>query len=584
MAENKQRWPGVVGPAYTLRSERFDCQELINFYIENDELGAGKGGEPAVLMPTPGLEYLQTVGAGPNRGMYTVSNSDTMYIVSGEEVYYLTAPDADPVLLDGVLNTTIGSVRMIDNGIQLVIVDGQYGYYTTLGSMTLTQIVSDNFFPTQMISYQDGYFIGTQVGTQAFFLSDINAVTWPSLNQTLVQGSPDILVASVSSQRQLYQLGAHSTEIWWDAGNSASTPFERQDGRFSQQGCSSAYSVCQVNESLIWLGTNAQGGAMVFGLNNSLPGRISTFAVERTIQETNNAGLATAFTYQQEGHFFWCLNVPGLNYTWVYDLTSNSWHKRSSNVNGFETRSIAENTAVLNEQIMVGDYVNGNIYRYNLNVWTENGNVVYRTRQFPHLSNNLNRNFYNVLELDFQMGVGLPSTVQPSRGSQYTQYGMLRVDPRGAAGYIDKFTPIDIAMPQGELWYAFPDGDPQDSYTLLTDADFDHVVNVWVLGVGNALFSTTYQMPPVPVNTYLTGIGGESEAQYAFYFAIPMQMLDKVWVTSFEGVWDDDTGEHTFTIEIRVGNELQYGDRWLFTGDGHISTARRLQGTERLCT
>ena len=76
MSESKQRLPAFVGPSYTSRVRRFDCQRCVNMYIEMNDLGAGKGQEPAVLIGTPGLRFLQTIGTGPIRATYTASNTE----------------------------------------------------------------------------------------------------------------------------------------------------------------------------------------------------------------------------------------------------------------------------------------------------------------------------------------------------------------------------------------------------------------------------------------------------------------------------------------------------------------------------
>ena len=157
MAENKKRFPGAVGPSYTMRAGRFDCQETMNAYIEIDELGVGKGNEPAVLIKAPGLVPLQTIGAGPIRCMYTQSNLEVSYIVSGDELYEISGENAVPVRITGNLLTSTGPVQMADNGIQIMFVDGQYGYTSVIGSGTFQQITSSNFYPSECITYQDGY-------------------------------------------------------------------------------------------------------------------------------------------------------------------------------------------------------------------------------------------------------------------------------------------------------------------------------------------------------------------------------------------------------------------------------------------
>ncbi len=412
MAENKKRFPAAVGSSYTLGSERFDCQETINFYLEADELGTGKGVEPMVMMPTPGLILAQSIGTGPIRCLYTQSNDNITYVVSGDQVFTLTGLYGSPVALSGNLLTESGPVQAVDNGFVVMFVDGQFGYRTTISSGVLTQITEPNFYPTDTITWQDTYFIGVQKGTQAFFIStgDNDGLFSPN-NLAFAQGNPDILVASISNNRQLYNIGTKSTETFWDSGQGTGVPFIRQDGRQSQVGIAAAQSLVILQETLFWLGSNAQGGGIVYTLSNGMPSRISTFAVERTLQGIGNISTATAWSYQQNGHYFYLLNVPGLNYTWCFDMSTGQWHKRQSDRgNGVKTQFIAQTHCILNGTHIVGDYQNGNIYSMDLNTWTENGLPIYRIRQFPHSSDNLNRVAYNLLEVDYQFGVGLPNT------------------------------------------------------------------------------------------------------------------------------------------------------------------------------
>lgn len=414
MAEKKNRFPGFIGPSNQSRSKRFDDQRTVNMYLEIDPLGSGKGEEPAVLISTPGLEFVQAVGNGPIRCTYTQSNVVKTWIVSGNQVYSLTGARAEPVLIPGTLNSYQGNVMATDNGQHVLFVDGEHGYYidTAAEVLTLKQIVDPNFHPTDTITFQDGYFIGvdkgtTTTGTNAFFISDLYSIDFLPLNVANASGASDILVGAISCNRQLYLLGAKSTEIWWNSGASGTTPFQRQDGRFSQVGLAAPATLAIVNETIFWLGSNAQGGGIVYSLENAMPTRVSNHSIEYAIQKFGDLSEATAYTYQQEGHYFYVLNIPGMTTTWVYDVTCQQWHERQSQVNGQAQRHLGQTHCVLNGQHIVGDYSGPNIYIYNLDVYTDNGEVINRIRQSPHVSKNLNRLFYHLLEVDMQFGVGL---------------------------------------------------------------------------------------------------------------------------------------------------------------------------------
>lgn len=125
------RFQGFVGPSYTLSSVNYDCQRSVNLYPEIDELQTGKDKEVAALIGTPGLTKLATIGSGPIRGMW-FSTTGVLYVVSGGTLYSVDSNwKATSV---GNLNTIIGQVSMADNGIELVVVDGTYGYYVNMAT------------------------------------------------------------------------------------------------------------------------------------------------------------------------------------------------------------------------------------------------------------------------------------------------------------------------------------------------------------------------------------------------------------------------------------------------------------------
>jgi hypothetical protein len=449
MAEKKQRFPGFVGPAYTSRADRFDCQRLVNYYIEIDETGAGKGGEPAVLIGTPGLRALQTIGTGPIRAVYTLSNQPVCFVVSGNEVYQISGALSIPIQITGNLTTNTGPVSVSDNGIQVLFVDGSNGYYVEVGQTTLNTISDPNFFPANTVTFQDGYFILNKTGTPYFFYSDLYSIDFLPFNEAAKTGNSDILMAVISNNRQLYLLGASTTEIWFNSGASGSTPFQRQDGRFSQVGCAAPASIAKLSETFFWLGSNAQGGGIVYSLENAMPGRVSTHAIEYIIQQYTDLSGATGYAYQQEGHYFYALNIPGADTTLVYDMASKQWHERQSTTNGVVGRNLAGTHCVLNNQHIVGGYNNNKIYALDLDYYTDDGDMIARIRQTPHISDSLNRMFYKLMECDFQFGTGLVDN-QSNPGNAVNPRAVLEISNDGGKTWGN---PIYAQMGEIGRWY-----------------------------------------------------------------------------------------------------------------------------------
>ena len=138
---------------------------------------------------------------------------------------------------------------------------------------------------------------------------------------------------------------------------------------------------------------------------------MSTPAIESVIRGLDQTTLvnATAWTYQQGGHHFYCLNLPGASSTWVYDASTELWHERAFLGSFGLERHRAEVHAVAFGLNIVGDYVNGKIYALDPNYYTDSGTAVKRLRASPHLSQGLKYIRHNSFQLDMETGVGLSS-------------------------------------------------------------------------------------------------------------------------------------------------------------------------------
>lgn len=418
------RFTGFIGPSYTASSVNVDCQRCMNLYPEIDALGTGKESEVASLVSTPGLTSLLTLPVGPLRGVWT-SSKGQLYAVGGQFLYSVSSSWVATQL--GQLASSVGPVSMADNGVQLVVVDGAHGYSLTLADNTFAQITDVNFLGSAQVTFQDGYFIFVKPNSQQFYCSDLNAVTFNALNTGSAEGSPDNLVAHISCQQSVYFFGAQSTEVFYDAG-STPCPFVRIQGAMLQVGCAAPFSVAKLQGSVFWVGGDDTGQGIVYSMQGYSPTRISTPAIEAAIKSvgTTNLSNARAWTYQQGGHVFYCLNVPGLNSTWCYDVSTSLWHERTYlGKFGFE-RHRADCSSVAYGVNIVGDYATGDIYSVDSANYTDNGISIVRLRAAPHLSKSLVRLFHKSFQLDMETGVGtsgLGQGVTPKAMLQWSDDG-----------------------------------------------------------------------------------------------------------------------------------------------------------------
>jgi hypothetical protein len=386
--------PGFIGSSAAGRSVSVDSSRSVNLYLEANEAGgAGKDGEVGCLVVTPGLRLLYTAGSGPNRRLYTASN-ERVYAVSGSSLYDVT----DSPRFLGSLVTSTGRVGMADNGVHLVIVDGQKGYVLTLADGTFAQITDPDFPRASAIGFMDQYVIVNEVGTRRFSWSALSDATdWDGLDFDSKEGAPDELKTLIVDHREIFLFGSQTSEVWFDSGD----PFARNPNGFMEHGTSSPDAVEKLDNSVFWPVQDKNGYAMVVRVEGYVPKRISTHAIELLLRN-GDLSQATSWVYQDSGHSFYCLNAPGLTSTPVFDAATQLWHERQSSGG----RHRAENHAFLNGIHYVGDYENGNIYALTDDEHTDNGEPLKWIRRFPHISNQGQGVPHCALQIDMEVGVG----------------------------------------------------------------------------------------------------------------------------------------------------------------------------------
>jgi hypothetical protein len=221
--------------------------------------------------------------------------------------------------------------------------------------------------------------------------------------------SPDGLVAVVANFREVWAFGTNSIEVWSDTA-ALDFPLERIPGAFNELGCAAPYSIAKMDNSLFWLGRDRRGQGIVYRANGYAGQRVSTHAVEWQIQQYADLTDAIGYTYQQDGHNFYVLIFPTANTTWVYDAATQAWHERAGFVNGAFTRHRSNCQMSFNNKIVVGDFQNGNIYSFDLEDYSDNGQIqkwLRSWRALPTGQNNLKRTAQHSLQLDCESGTGL---------------------------------------------------------------------------------------------------------------------------------------------------------------------------------
>jgi hypothetical protein len=251
----------------------------------------------------------------------------------------------------------------------------------------------------------DNYFVYDRPNSQQWGASNLLSPISSSTSYSSKDGAPDNLVALIVDHREVYLMGEASSEVWVDVG-AVPFPFQRIPGTSTQHGIASKFSVSRLGNSFAYVSRNNRGQAQVMQMNGYMPTRISNHAVENSI--TNQyIDDAISWTYQLEGHEVYVVTFPTLGLTWAYDATTAMWHKwLYTNDDGTYSRHRGNCCAVFQGMVLVGDYANGSIYELDKLNYTDNGQNVRRLRRAPHLVADLQRQYFDELQIQFQPGVG----------------------------------------------------------------------------------------------------------------------------------------------------------------------------------
>ena len=395
----------IFGQTYVARSVNAADNRMVNLFPE--VLIEGK--EAGYLNRAPGLEFLQSIGTGPIRGLWAhQTNGSDFYVVSGQEVYKLTGLYATPTLLGTISGT--GPVSIADNGVQLFFACNPRSYIYNEVTNVFQEIADPDFPGAVTVTYLDNYFVFNEPNSQRIWVTSLlDGTQVDPLDFASAEGSPDGVVGIIADHREIWVFGSDSVEVWYDAGL-ADFPLTRIQGAFNEIGCVAPFSIAKLDNGLFWLGTDARGQGIVYRANGYTGQRISTHAIEWQIQQYGNISDAIAYTYQQDGHAFYVLTFPSGNATWVYDVATQAWHERAGWENEEFVRHRSNCQCNFGGNIIVGDYENGNIYKFNLDVYADYTTEQKWLRSWRALApgqNNLKRTAQHSLQLDAETGIGL---------------------------------------------------------------------------------------------------------------------------------------------------------------------------------
>ncbi len=427
-----------IGQAYESDSAFISAQRCVNWYLETSP---ENGRTPAALFPTPGMSTFCTLGA-PSKALRVVDGR--LFSVSAGTLEEI-ARDGARTARGSVTNT--GYARLIDNGLQLLVLTGSGAFSLQLDTNVLTSISNANLAQSKHAVVIDGYGVFLEEGTQRVRVTspyDFTAVD--GLDFASAEGLPDNAVTLAALNRELWIFGERSTEIWFDSGD-ANFPFQRNSNTFLEFGCASARSVCKLDGSLYWIGRASDGRSSCFRANGYQPEIIAHHGIAKHLEAADRAGglsQAWAYTYHERGHPFYVLTLPSINKTFAYDPLSGTWHERSF----YSSLSVDKYHPALDAVTFEGRTVvavesTPLLADLSESTLTDFGGPIVRTRVCPAIHAGQKRLVISCFELLLQSGIGREDGLNPvvkmrqSRDGGQSFDGW-RTETAGAIGRTDR--------------------------------------------------------------------------------------------------------------------------------------------------
>lgn len=401
------RYPNFIGSSYDGQNPISDAEELINFYLQQQESAGASA--PNELLPTPGFQSAYSVNQVGGRGMFEIDGRAFGVFGTGFYEWFdnTTSVLRGTIALDGNPATISGNGS---GGGQLFVTGGSAGYVYDLTANTLTLIPG-------LVATQGGelygYFVAFDRTSGTVRLSDLfDGATWdPTQFFQRTIGADAWQAMIVTPYGQMFLPGSKTSEFWYNAGTFP-VPFAPDPSGLVEEGIAASFSLCFAGKSVVWLSTNQNGGYRVMRAAGFTPQRISTHAIEYHISRYPRIDDALGQTYEDQGHAFYLLTFPTAKVTWAYDFATGQWAKRGTFIAELDTYDYSHpvwHCFAFGRHLMA-DRASNTVFEMDIAFPLDvNGRPMRRVRQAPCAFNENRMLFFPEFQIVLQVGLGTQS-------------------------------------------------------------------------------------------------------------------------------------------------------------------------------
>jgi hypothetical protein len=422
--------PGFIGGTGFNSFPDRDAAQLVNFTVDV-AAPAENPTKPTALIGTPGLKpyvaftdawgtgayacatanfTLASGSTGTDRTFFVSSQTPTS--ATGGHSHLIEPIGFSELTQTGVYNdkgqlptfsTAFAPWKIVPSSTQLLIIGNGNGAIFTPGTEAITNISFGFNFPGAIdATWLDDYFAVIPAYSQKFFISGFaDGTSWDPLDYGLEDTEPGPLTAIKAYRHELWVFGTLHTEVWSNTGN-ANFPFQRNNSASLRIGCTSAQTLQQVGDSLIWMGRDDSGFTSIYQARGYTAARLSTNAIDKVLQDANTAGsleTATSMAFRWNGMDFYSITIPTKNVTFLYNVNAGVWSTWSVGVDPVNgTYPMHQATCATYNRTLARTFVgtrdNNSLYSLD-NRADDYGHTIYRVRSLPVMEGNGKRQFFS---------------------------------------------------------------------------------------------------------------------------------------------------------------------------------------------
>ena len=381
----------VSGTSLNRYSTSFESDLLVNAIIVPAQSPSARS--QAIMTPRLGKEALLDISN--IKGVWFSNSIQKLIVVTSTQIIAVSDLAEQFILVD---NLNIVQMPLFeDTWNECVVYIGINQFYSIDNELNASLIQTNNLQGGNIsaLTFIDGYIIASLKNSRSFIRSELNGTSFSdALNLTSLQSNDNIVNIS-QLNRELYLFCERHTEVWWNTGASADSPFARQDGRIYPLGIQSRNSF-HLNGAIYNCCSSDDNTCGFYQWTAGQYKKLSFDLLDKKITEANDIYVMGSI----ENNKTMLTVVLNGNEYWTYCLDSNMWFKRD-NWNAIDTFSIggvyygADSTGLF---LIAGT--------------TDRGEVITCTKTSQVFHAGEKRLFFKLLELD--IGGELHGTVRIS--------------------------------------------------------------------------------------------------------------------------------------------------------------------------